>query len=168
MSRTPAQRERAEDAFLEVGIWLLFFALLVPAGFVGYAIGNATSHAEKSVRPPATRAAVAAPAQTPWSSTVALDGATGKLKWYFQAVPDDFHDWDMQLSPVYAKAGGRAFGTGCRSSHIRSRSSPGSSALLRPTWRSPTASSTSPSPTSPRSGRRRRPGSAARASATAR
>ncbi len=41
-------------------------------------------------------------------STLALDGKTGKLKWYFQAVPDDFHDWDMQLSPIYATAGGRA------------------------------------------------------------
>src|SRR6266540_5074354 len=67
MNRTPAQRKRAGDAFLEVGIWLLFFALLVPAGFVGYAIGKATSHAETSVRAPATRAAVAASAQTSWS-----------------------------------------------------------------------------------------------------
>jgi outer membrane protein assembly factor BamB len=41
-------------------------------------------------------------------STLALDGKAGKLRWYFQAVPDDFHDWDMQLSPVYAKAGGRS------------------------------------------------------------
>jgi len=40
-------------------------------------------------------------------STVALDGTTEKLKWYFQAVPDDFHDLDMQLSPIYAEAGGR-------------------------------------------------------------
>jgi outer membrane protein assembly factor BamB len=40
-------------------------------------------------------------------STVALDGATGKLKWYFQGVQNDFHDWDMQLSPILAKAGGR-------------------------------------------------------------
>jgi glucose dehydrogenase len=67
MSRTPAQRKRAGDAFLEVGIWLLFFALLVPAGFVGYAIGHATSSTERSVRAPATHAAVAARAQTPWS-----------------------------------------------------------------------------------------------------
>ena len=29
--------------FLEVGIWLLFFALLVPAGFTGWAIGYSTS-----------------------------------------------------------------------------------------------------------------------------
>jgi outer membrane protein assembly factor BamB/cytochrome c5 len=41
-------------------------------------------------------------------STVALDGKTGKLRWFYQAVPNDFHDWDMQLSPIYARAGGRA------------------------------------------------------------
>jgi outer membrane protein assembly factor BamB len=41
-------------------------------------------------------------------STVALDGKTGKLKWYFQGVPDDFHDWDMQISPIYAPSKGRA------------------------------------------------------------
>ncbi len=29
--------------FLEVGIWLLFFALLAPAGFTGWAIGHSTS-----------------------------------------------------------------------------------------------------------------------------
>jgi outer membrane protein assembly factor BamB len=40
-------------------------------------------------------------------STLALDGKTGKLRWYLQAVPNDFHDWDMQLSPVYAGAEGR-------------------------------------------------------------
>jgi hypothetical protein len=28
------------DAFLQVGIWLLFFALLIPAGVVGWAIGH--------------------------------------------------------------------------------------------------------------------------------
>jgi alcohol dehydrogenase (cytochrome c) len=41
-------------------------------------------------------------------SLLALDGTTGKLKWYFQAVPNDFHDWDLQLSPIYASSGGRA------------------------------------------------------------
>ena len=41
-------------------------------------------------------------------STVALDGKTGKLRWYFQGVPDDFHDWDMQLSPIYTRSGGRS------------------------------------------------------------
>jgi alcohol dehydrogenase (cytochrome c) len=33
-------------------------------------------------------------------SEVNLDAATGKLRWYYQAVPDDFRDWDMQLSPI--------------------------------------------------------------------
>ncbi len=28
------------DAFLDVGIWLLFFALLIPAGVIGYVIGQ--------------------------------------------------------------------------------------------------------------------------------
>ena len=41
-------------------------------------------------------------------SLLALDGSSGKLKWYFQAIPNDFHDWDLQLSPVYAESGGRA------------------------------------------------------------
>jgi outer membrane protein assembly factor BamB len=41
-------------------------------------------------------------------SIVALDGRTGKLRWYYQAVPNDFHDWDLQLSPIYARARGRA------------------------------------------------------------
>jgi outer membrane protein assembly factor BamB len=40
-------------------------------------------------------------------STLALDGSTGKLRWFYQAVPDDFHDWDMQLSPIYTHAGNR-------------------------------------------------------------
>jgi quinohemoprotein ethanol dehydrogenase len=35
-----AKRRRFRDWFLELGIWLLFFALLVPAGVVGWAIGN--------------------------------------------------------------------------------------------------------------------------------
>ena len=28
------------DAFLDVGIWLLFIALLIPAGVVGWVIGH--------------------------------------------------------------------------------------------------------------------------------
>jgi outer membrane protein assembly factor BamB len=39
-------------------------------------------------------------------SEVNLDAATGQLRWYYQAVPDDFLDWDMQLSPVAATVGG--------------------------------------------------------------
>jgi outer membrane protein assembly factor BamB len=33
-------------------------------------------------------------------SEVNLDAATGRLRWYYQAVPDDFKDWDLQLSPI--------------------------------------------------------------------
>jgi len=29
------------DAFLDAGIWLLFFALLIPAGVIGWVIGHA-------------------------------------------------------------------------------------------------------------------------------
>jgi alcohol dehydrogenase (cytochrome c) len=37
------------------------------------------------------------------SSVVALDVLTGKMKWYYQTVPHDVHDWDLpQVSPVFA------------------------------------------------------------------
>jgi len=39
-------------------------------------------------------------------SEVNLDAATGKLRWYYQAVPNDFKDWDMQLSPISADVNG--------------------------------------------------------------
>jgi alcohol dehydrogenase (cytochrome c) len=39
-------------------------------------------------------------------SEVNLDAATGKLRWYYQAVPNDFKDWDMQLSPIAATVDG--------------------------------------------------------------
>ena len=41
-------------------------------------------------------------------SIVKLNQSTGKLEWYYQAFPDDFHDWDLQISPIYTTtAGGR-------------------------------------------------------------
>jgi alcohol dehydrogenase (cytochrome c) len=39
-------------------------------------------------------------------SEVNLDAATGKLRWYYQAVPDDFQDHDLQASPISASIGG--------------------------------------------------------------
>lgn len=39
-------------------------------------------------------------------SLVKLSQATGKLEWYDQAFPDDFHDWDLQISPIYTAVGG--------------------------------------------------------------
>jgi glucose dehydrogenase len=41
-------------------------------------------------------------------SLVKLDQAGGKLQWYYQAFPDDFHDWDLQVSPIYTSAAGHA------------------------------------------------------------
>ncbi|MGH7612404.1 MAG: PQQ-binding-like beta-propeller repeat protein [Candidatus Dormibacteria bacterium] len=39
-------------------------------------------------------------------SAVNLAAATGKLRWYYQGVPDDFRDWDMQASPIAAVVNG--------------------------------------------------------------
>ncbi len=39
-------------------------------------------------------------------SIVKLSQATGKLAWYYQAFPDDFHDWDLQISPIYTIVAG--------------------------------------------------------------
>ena len=43
-------------------------------------------------------------------SMVALEVRTGKLKWHYQAVPHDVHDWDLtQVSPLFeTQIGGKA------------------------------------------------------------
>jgi alcohol dehydrogenase (cytochrome c) len=41
-------------------------------------------------------------------SEVNLDAATGKLRWYYQAVPNDFLDHDLQTSPIAASINGAA------------------------------------------------------------
>ena len=46
-------------------------------------------------------AAIAHPSKQLYTdSDVDLDAATGKLRWYYQGVPDDFLDHDMQASLV--------------------------------------------------------------------
>jgi alcohol dehydrogenase (cytochrome c) len=42
-------------------------------------------------------------------SLIAVDVATGKMKWYFQTSPHDMHDWDSAQTPVLFEAtiGGR-------------------------------------------------------------
>lgn len=37
-------------------------------------------------------------------SVIALDAATGKMKWYFQFTPHDTHDWDAESIPVLVDA----------------------------------------------------------------
>jgi alcohol dehydrogenase (cytochrome c) len=41
------------------------------------------------------------------NSLVKLDGETGNLLWYYQALPNDFWDWDLHLSPVLAESDGK-------------------------------------------------------------
>jgi outer membrane protein assembly factor BamB len=50
--------------------------------------------------------AIASPSRQLYTdSEVNLDAATGKLRWYYQAVPDDFVDHDLQASPISAFIG---------------------------------------------------------------
>jgi outer membrane protein assembly factor BamB len=51
--------------------------------------------------------AISTPSRAPYTdSAVNLDAATGKLRWYYQAVPNDFEDHDLQSSPIAASGGG--------------------------------------------------------------
>jgi alcohol dehydrogenase (cytochrome c) len=68
-------------------------------GTIYLGIGNMYQSARIAVRSPGRRLYT--------DSTVALDPDTGHLKWYFQAVPNDFHDWDMHLSPIVTRRKGR-------------------------------------------------------------
>jgi glucose dehydrogenase len=52
-------------------------------------------------------AAIAHPAALLYTdSAVNINAATGKLRWYYQGVPNDFNDHDMQASPVSARVNG--------------------------------------------------------------
>jgi glucose dehydrogenase len=67
-------------------------------GSVSYGIGNPYQ---------TVAAAIAHPAKDLYTNSVVnLDAATGKLRWYYQGVPNDFKDWDMQASPIAARADG--------------------------------------------------------------
>ncbi len=67
-------------------------------GSVTYGIGNPYQSMESAITHPE--------AQLYTDSDVNLDAATGKLRWYYQGVPNDFKDYDMQASPISAVAGG--------------------------------------------------------------
>jgi len=41
-------------------------------------------------------------------SLLKLSQASGHLEWYYQAFPDDFHDWDLQISPIFTTEAGRS------------------------------------------------------------
>jgi outer membrane protein assembly factor BamB len=65
-------------------------------GSVTYGIGNPYQTAAEAIAHPATDLYT--------DSDVNLDAATGKLRWYYQGVPDDFKDYDMQTSPITARS----------------------------------------------------------------
>lgn len=67
-------------------------------GSVTYGTGNPYQRATDAIHHPAR--------QLYTDSDVNLTAATGKLRWYYQGVPNDFLDWDMQTSPIAASTGG--------------------------------------------------------------
>ena len=67
-------------------------------------------------------------------SEVNLDAATGKLRWYYQAVPNDFEDHDLQASPISVSINGiPAIVTGGKVGYVYALNA-GSGALL---WKTP-------------------------------
>jgi alcohol dehydrogenase (cytochrome c) len=67
-------------------------------GSVTFGIGNPYQSIGQAIAHPSR--------QLYTDSEVNLDAATGKLRWYYQAVPDDFADHDLQASPISAAIGG--------------------------------------------------------------
>jgi alcohol dehydrogenase (cytochrome c) len=67
-------------------------------GSVTFGIGNPYQYLSTAIDDPARMLYS--------DSEVNLDAATGKLRWYYQAVPDDFEDHDLQVSPVSTTIGG--------------------------------------------------------------
>ena len=67
-------------------------------GSVTFGIGNPYQSIASAIAHPA--------ALLYTDSDVNLDAATGKLRWYYQGVPNDFLDHDMQASPILATVNG--------------------------------------------------------------
>jgi outer membrane protein assembly factor BamB len=68
-------------------------------GSVTFGTGNPYQSAAEAIAHP-----------SPWlytDSEVNLDAATGQLGWYYQAVPNDFMDHDMQTSPIATTINGQ-------------------------------------------------------------
>jgi glucose dehydrogenase len=72
--------------------------LVSPDGSVTFGIGN----------PYQTLAsAISTPEKLLYTdSVVKLNSATGKLRWYYQGISNDFKDYDMQASPISSTANG--------------------------------------------------------------
>ena len=72
--------------------------LVIGDGSVTYGIGNPYQSPAQAIAHPT--------AQLYTDSDVNLDAATGKLRWYYQGVTNDFEDHDMQASPISASVNG--------------------------------------------------------------
>jgi len=67
-------------------------------GSVTFGVGNPYQSPTEAIAHPST--------QLYTDSDVNLDATTGKLRWYYQGVPNDFMDHDMQASPIAASVNG--------------------------------------------------------------
>ena len=67
-------------------------------GSVTFGVGNPYQSAASAISHPSR--------QLYTDSAVNLDASTGKLRWYYQGVPNDFMDHDMQTSPISASSNG--------------------------------------------------------------
>jgi len=74
--------------------------LVGPDGSVTYGIGNPYQTAANAMAHPSR--------QLYTDSDVNLNAASGKMNWYYQGVPNDFKDYDMQASPISARVNGAA------------------------------------------------------------
>jgi glucose dehydrogenase/cytochrome c5 len=91
---TPAKKDKEAGGELGTGgAWNS--PAIGPNGEIYYGIANPYRSIETAIKEP-TKLLYN-------NSTVSLDQETGKLNWYFQAIPNDFHDWDMQISPIYVE-----------------------------------------------------------------
>jgi outer membrane protein assembly factor BamB len=79
-----------------VGAWET--PLVGTDGSVTFGIGNLYQSGAEAIKYPSKDLYT--------DSDVNLSAATGKLRWYYQGVPDDFYDHDMQASPIAADVNG--------------------------------------------------------------
>jgi alcohol dehydrogenase (cytochrome c) len=68
-------------------------------GSVSFGIGNPYQSPAQAIAHPSR--------QLYTDSEVNLDANTGRLRWYYQARPDDFQDYDMPASPIAGEINGR-------------------------------------------------------------
>jgi alcohol dehydrogenase (cytochrome c) len=92
----PASNSSATSTYGTGGAWET--PLVGSDGSVTFGIGNPYQTAASAIAHPS--------GQLYSDSEVNLDAATGKLRWYYQGVANDFMDHDMQTSPIAATISG--------------------------------------------------------------